>query len=279
VGKSTLLNHVLRQKITITSRKPQTTRHNLLGVDTEAARQAIYVDTPGIHDDTGRKINQYMVRSATSVLADVDLVVMLIDRGVWTEQDDLVVSHVRRSGKRAFAVINKADLVQDKSRLLPVMAQLDELDLFEEVIPLSALKNEGVELFRELVFASLPENPHLFPDDQITDQNERFLVSEIIREKLMRRLGDELPHRATVMIERFDASDDVIDINAEIFVERQGQKRIVIGKEGAKLKSIGTEARKDIEQLLDARVMLNLWVKVRSNWTDDAAAMRRFGYD
>jgi GTP-binding protein Era len=279
VGKSTLLNHVLRQKIAITSRKPQTTRHNLLGVDTDGMCQAIYVDTPGIHDDTSRKMNQYMVRTATSVLADVDLIVMLVDRDVWNVQDELVVRHVKRSGRPAFAAINKVDLIRDKSVLLPVIERLDGLGLFTEIIPISALRNDGVQRLRECVFTRLPNGPHFFPGDQITDQSERVLVGEIVREKLMRRLGDELPHRSAVVIERFDSSGPLIEIDAEIYVERAGQKRIVIGKGGAMLKSIGTEARHDIEALLGARVMLRLWVKVRTGWTDDVAAMRRLGYD
>ena len=279
VGKSTLLNHVLRQKLSITSRKPQTTRHNLLGVDTELAFQAIYLDTPGIHDDVKRAINRYMVKKATSILVDVDLVVMVLDRDKWTEHDDLVLQHIERAGKPTFAIINKIDLMQDKAGLLPVIDRLAKMQLFDEVIPVSALKQEGLDVFRKQVFAMLPARAHLFPPDQLTDQSERFLVGEIIREKLMRSLGDELPHRTGVVIEAFTQRDDLVEIQADIYVERNGQKRSVIGKGGEKLKLMGSEARKDIEQLLGCKVMLHLWVKVKAGWTDSRAELSRMGYD
>ena len=279
VGKSTLLNHVLRQKLSITSRKPQTTRHNLLGVDTDLAFQAIYLDTPGIHDDVKRAINRYMVKKATSVLLDVDLVVMVLDRDKWTEHDDLVLQHIKRAGKPTFAIINKIDLIQDKAVLLPVIDRLAKMQSFDEVIPVSALKREGLDIFRKQVFAMLPAHSHLFPPDQLTDQSERFLVGEIIREKLMRSLGDELPHRTGVVIEAFEQSDDLVEIQADIYVERNGQKRIVIGTRGEKLKLMGSEARKDIEQLLGCKVMLHLWVKVKAGWTDSRAELSRMGYD
>ncbi|MGE0625459.1 MAG: GTPase Era [Pseudomonadales bacterium] len=280
VGKSTLLNHLLRQKLAITSRKPQTTRHVMLGVDTRGAHQAIYVDTPGIHDDhVDREMNRRMVRSATSVLGDVDLIVMVLDRDQWTAADELVLNHVKRSGTPALAVINKVDQIKRKELLLPVIDRLSRLDCFAAIIPVSALKGHGLEVLRDEVFARLPAQPHLFPPDQITDQTERFLVSEIIREKIMRRLGDEIPHRTAVVIEQFDESGATVDISADIYVERPGQKRIIIGKGGEKLKVIGQEARKDIEQLLDRPVMLRLWVKVRPDWTNSEAALRRMGYD
>ena len=279
VGKSTLLNHVLRQKLSITSRKPQTTRHNVLGVDTKRAFQAIYLDTPGIHDDVKRAINRYMVKKATSILVDVDLVVMVLDRDKWTEHDDLVLQHIERAGKPTFAIINKIDLMQDKAGLLPVIDRLAKMQLFDEVIPVSALKQEGLDVFRQQVFAMLPAHAHLFPPNQLTDQSERFLVGEIIREKLMRSLGDELPHRTGVVIEAFTQRDDLVEIQADIYVERNGQKRIVIGKGGEKLKLMGSEARKDIEQLLGCKVMLHLWVKVKAGWTDSRAELSRMGYD
>ncbi len=279
VGKSTLLNHVLRQKLSITSRKPQTTRHNVLGVDTKRAFQAIYLDTPGIHDDVKRAINRYMVKKATSILVDVDLVVMVLDRNKWTQHDDLVLQHIKRAGKPTFAIINKTDLIQDKADLLPVIDRLAKMQLFDEVIPVSALKQEGLDVFRKQVFAMLPARAHLFPPDQLTDQSERFLVGEIIREKLMRSLGDELPHRTGVVIEAFKQRDDLVEIQADIYVERNGQKRIVIGTRGEKLKRMGSEARKDIEQLLGCKVMLHLWVKVKAGWTYSRAELSRMGYD
>jgi len=279
VGKSTLMNHLLRQKIAITSRRPQTTRRLMLGVDTDGDRQAIYVDTPGIHEPGDREMNRYMVRAATSVLGDVDVLVMVVEQDRWTPEDALVAAHVGDSGARCIAAINKIDLKKDKRHLLPAIQRLNDLNLFEAIVPVSALRGEGLDDLRREIFARLPEQPHVFPPDQVTDQPERYLVAEIIREKLMRRLGDEIPHRAAVVIESYVEGDGGVDIAANIFVERPGQKRIVIGKGGTKLKQIGTEARVDIEKLLERRVMLKLWVKVRSGWTNDAAALKHLGYD
>ena len=279
VGKSTLLNHVLGQKISITSRKPQTTRRNLIGVDTEHQRQAIYVDTPGIHQQTERELNRYMVSNATSALSDVDLLVVLIEGGKTTSLDEHVLNLVAAHEVPKFAVLSKVDLIKDKTALLPQIQALGERSLFDEIVPLSALKEDGVERFREHVFERLPLGPHFFADDEVTDQSERFLVSEIVREKLMRQLGDEIPHSATVVVEHFKHGDKVIDIHADIVVERDGQKGIVIGKQGSRLKLIGQESRKDIELMLDHQVMLHLWVKVRKGWTNSALHMRNLGYD
>lgn len=279
VGKSTLLNHLLRQKLSITSRKPQTTRHVLLGVDTEGPMQAIYVDTPGIHDHARREMNRQMVRAATSVLADVDLVLMVLERDLWTEADQRVLEHLLAHDVPRFAVINKADLLPRPEALLPVMAELGERAAFDEIVPVSALRGRGLDTLRQAVFARLPEQPHLFPPDQVTDQSERFLVSEIIREKLMRRLGDEVPHHLAVAIEAYEESRGLVDIAAVIYVERPGQKRIVIGQGGDKLKHIGREARADIEALVERKVMLRLWVKVKPGWSRSAAGLRRVGYD
>lgn len=279
VGKSTLLNHLLRQKLSITSRKPQTTRHVLLGVDTEGDNQAVYVDTPGIHDHARREMNRQMVRAATAVLADVDLVLMVLDRTTWTDADELVFRHLAAHAVPCFAVLNKVDLLGRKEALLPAIAALAERGRFEEIFPVSALKEQGLEGLRQGVFKRLPEQPHLFPADQVTDQSERFLVSEIIREKLMRRLGDEVPHHLTVVIEGYSETETLVDIAANIYVERPGQKRIVIGEGGEKLKLIGQEARKDVEALLGRRVMLRLWVKVRPGWSNSAAGLRKVGYD
>ena len=279
MGKSTLLNVVLRQKLSITSRKPQTTRHNLLGIDTEAHCQAIYVDTPGIHDGAGREINRRMVRSAMSLCTDVDLIAMVVDRDRWVGADALVLAQIQRSSRPALAVINKVDLLRERQAVLPVIERLAALGVFDEILPMSALKREGVEGFRQAVFARLPEQEHLFPPDQLTDRGTRFLASEIIREKLVRRLGDELPHRTAVVIESFEEAPSLVEIHAGIIVERTGQKRIVIGRQGAKLKSIGSDARVDIERLLGRKVMLHLWVKVRAGWTDNRVALQRLGYE
>lgn len=279
VGKSTLLNHVLRQKIAITSRKPQTTRHNLLGIDTENNAQALYIDTPGIHGHGGKALNRYMVSEAKRVLPDVDVRVLLIETGHWTDADRYVLELLERSPGQNIAVLSKTDLVKKKEQLLPQMQTLHDSGLFKEIIPTSALKDDGIETFRQQVFRYLPEAPHLYDEEQLTDRSERHLIEEIIREKVMRQIGDEIPHSTAVNIERFEVRPELTEIYAEIYVERNGQKRIVIGQDGQKLKLIGQEARKDIERLLDAKVMLHLWVKVRKGWTNNTGMMRRLGYE
>ena len=279
VGKSTLLNHLLGRKLSITSRKPQTTRHTLLGLHTEGSVQVIFVDTPGIHVPSERAINRYMVRSATSVLFDVDLVIMMIEGQRWTEEDDIVLQHVRETDVEVFCVINKIDQIRDKETLLPYMEEISNKATFREIVPVSALRDDGVAELLAMIIEKLPPGPHLFPADQLTDKSERFLVGEIVREKLMRRLGDELPHRQTVVIESFKAQSGVVHISAVIYVEREGQKAIVIGRKGALLKSVGQDARKDIERLIDQKVMLRLWVKVKTHWTNSDQALRHLGYD
>ncbi len=279
VGKSTLLNHLLGQKLAITSRKPQTTRQVLLGVDTRGPCQAVYVDTPGIHSNDERAINRYMVRAATSVLHDVDVLAMVVDRGKWEPADELVVEHVAAFSGPRFAVINKIDLLPDKLQLLPIIERLSRLDCFDEIFPVSALRGEGLDVLRDTVHRGLPAQPHLFPSDQLTDQSERFLVSEIIREKLMRGFGDEVPHRAAVVVEHYSEGEELVDIAADIYVERAGQKRILIGKAGERLRRVGQEAREDIERLIGRKVMLRLWVKVKPGWTNQESALKRLGYD
>ena len=199
VGKSTLLNHVLGQKISITSRKPQTTRRNLIGVDTEGVHQAIFVDTPGIHQNTERALNRYMVNHATSTLSGVDVLVLLLEGGKIVDEDEHILKLLQGAQVPCFAVLSKIDLIRDKTALLPQIQQLDGTKLFQQILPLSALKQEGLEAFREQIFASLPQAQHLFADDEVTDKPERFLVAEIVREKLMRQLGDEIPHAATAV--------------------------------------------------------------------------------
>ncbi|MEQ9451874.1 MAG: GTPase Era [Pseudomonadales bacterium] len=279
VGKSTILNYVLRQKIAITSRKPQTTRHNLLGVDTEGDYQAIYVDTPGIHSDVNKALNRYMVGEAKRVIDDVDVRVLVADAERWRDEDQKVAELLlKHKGGRNVAVLNKIDLVSPKEKLLPLMARLSDMG-FSDVVPISALRDEGIAEFRQLIFSALPAGQHLFAEDQITDQTTRSLAAEIIREKLMRQLGDEIPHSTAVMILKYEERPDLVEIHAEIYVERNGQKRIVVGTEGQRLKLIGQEARQDIERLVDCKVMLHLWVKVRKGWTNSAGLLRQLGYD
>lgn len=279
VGKSTLLNHLLGQKISITSRKPQTTRHQVLGIRTEGDDQVIFVDTPGLHANADKAINRYMNRAAASAVRDVDLVVMVVDRTAWTAEDDMVLEQVRRSGLPAVLVINKVDLLEDKARLLPYLEEVALKHDFAAIVPLSALRSNNIEPLEQQILSVLPESEHFFPEDQITDRSQRFLAAEIVREKIMRQLGDELPYAVTVEIEEFAQDNDVLHISALILVERKGQKKILIGEKGARLRLIGSEARRDMEDLFDSRVMLRLWVKVKSGWSDDERALRSLGYD
>lgn len=279
VGKSTLLNHLLGQKISITSRKPQTTRHQVLGIRTEGDHQVIFVDTPGLHANADKAINRYMNRAATSAVRDVDLVIVVVDRTAWTAEDDMVLEQVKQSRLPAILVVNKVDLLEDKSRLLPYLDEISSRYGFDAIVPLSALRRNNIEPLEEQILSRLPQSEHFFPEDQITDRSQRFLAAEIVREKIMRQLGDELPYAVTVEIEEFSQEDDVLHISALILVERKGQKRILIGEKGSRLRLIGSEARHDMEDLFDSQVMLRLWVKVKSGWSDDERALRSLGYD
>tara|TARA_R110001599_G_scaffold353870_1_gene601287 strand:- start:73064 stop:73963 length:900 start_codon:yes stop_codon:yes gene_type:complete len=279
VGKSTLLNHLLGQKISITSRKPQTTRQRVLGIKTEAAHQIIFVDTPGLHKDAEKAINRYMNRAATSAIRDVDLVVLVVDRTAWTEEDSMVLEQIQQSGHPCLLVVNKIDLLEDKTALLPHLQQLADKGQFAAILPVSALRSHNVEELEREILKFLPVSDHFFPEDQITDRSQRFLAAEIVREKIMRQLGEEIPYSITVEIEEFALDNEVLHISALIFVERKGQKIILIGEGGARLRSIGTDARRDMELLFDCKVMLRLWVKVKSGWSDDERALRSLGYD
>ena len=279
VGKSTLLNYLLGQKVSITSRKPQTTRRNLLGVDTIGAKQAIYVDTPGLHRTSGKALNKYMVKDATSAVKDVDILCFLTDCRSVIEDEEWILGLMARPGVKRLAIISKIDLLRDKQLLLPKIKNLRETKLFSDIFPVSALRKNGLSELRSNIFELLPSGTHLFPDDQITDKSERFLASEIVREKIMRQLGDEIPHCSAVIIESFSRETKVVRIRAQIVVERDGQKRVVIGKSGDRLKKIGTEARKDLENLLNHQVMLHLWVKVKRGWTNNSLEMGQLGYD
>ena len=280
VGKSTLLNFLLEQKLSITSRKPQTTRQQVLGVKTVDADQMIFVDTPGLHRNEPKAINKAMNRSATSAMADVDLVLFLIDRGKWTEEDAWVLEKLRTVKAPVALIVNKMDLMDDPKALLPEMESLHALHDFAGVFPISALRQKNLDVLETFVRRNLPEGHHLFPEGQITNRTERFLAAELIREKIIRQLGDELPHTTAVEIEGFQPDErGTQHISAIIFVERDGQKRIVIGTGGSRLRSIGTEARRDMEKAFDSKVMLKLWVKVKSGWSDDVRALQSLGLE
>lgn len=279
VGKSTLLNRILGQKISITSRKPQTTRHRILGIETEGSRQIVYVDTPGLHQDEKRAINRLMNRAATSSLSGVDAVLFVVEAGKWTSDDALVLNKLKQLSTPIVVVVNKIDQVKDKATLLPYLEEFAQRHTFAEIIPVSAATGTQVETLREQVHKYARPGVHHFPEDYVTDRSIRFMVAEIIREKLMRFTGDELPYSTTVEIEQYAKSPaGTTHIHGLILVEREGQKKMVIGARGQKLKTIGTEARHDIEQLIGGKVHLQLWVKVKSGWADDERALRSLGY-
>jgi GTP-binding protein Era len=279
VGKSTLLNHILGQKLSITSRKPQTTRHKLLGIKTTEDTQFIYVDTPGLHQGQKKAINRYMNRAVTTAIQDVDVVLFMIEKLQWLPEDEAVAERLAAIKSPVILVINKVDTLDDKEMLLPHMQKLLEKVNVQEIIPVSALNNQNLDRLEEIVRVRLPEDEFFYAEDQITDRSSRFLAAEIIREKITRQLGDELPYQMTVEIEEFAQEGKILHINALILVERDGQKRILIGDKGDRLKKIGQQAREDMQLLFDSKVMLKTWVKVKSGWSDDERALRSLGYD
>ena len=278
VGKSTLMNHLLGQKVSITSRRPQTTRNRVLGIDTDGDYQIVYVDTPGLHREEKRAINRLMNRAAESALGDVELILLVIDATQWTDDDEMVFSKIENTKTPIVLVINKIDKVQDKSTLLPLIERISQKVNFKAIVPVSALRSTNLDDLKKLVKESLPEGPHCFAEDNITDRSSRFMAAELIREKLMRQMGDELPYSATVEIDEFKEENNLLRISATILVERSGQKKMVIGAGGSRIKKIGTEARMDMEKLFDSKVFLNLFVKVKAGWADDERALKSLGY-
>ncbi|MYD43962.1 MAG: GTPase Era [Gammaproteobacteria bacterium] len=281
VGKSTLLNHCLDTKLSITSRKPQTTRHQLLGVLTRDLCQFLFLDTPGINAQagrSGRSIERYMNRQALSTLNDVDVILFLVEGTGWRDGDATVLKYLKTTDVPVVCVITKIDRVKDKKRLLPLIDELAQRHPFRAIVPVAALRNEGLSLLLDVVAAQLPNGPHLYKADEITDRSTSFLVGELIREQVVRQLGAELPHRSTVIVEQFEDEESAVTIYASICIERSSQKRIVIGKGGSRLRSIGATARRNIATLLDKSVDLRLHVRVRSNWTDDRKSLANLGY-
>ena len=279
VGKSTLLNHILGQKISITSRKPQTTRNAVVGIKTEDDVQIIFVDTPGMHLGQQKAINRYMNKAATSAMKDVDVVVFVIDRFIWTEEDEAVAEKLQYVGCPIILAVNKVDQIEDKETLLPHLQSLSEKLNVAEIVPMSALRNTNLDRLEQLIIERLPQGIHMYPEDQITDRSSRFMAAEIVREKITRQLGDELPYEMAVEIEEFKQEGNLLNISALILVERDGQKKILIGDKGSRIKLIGTEARTDMEKLFEMKIMLKLWVKVKSGWSDDERALRSLGYN
>lgn len=278
VGKSTLLNHIIGQKISITSRRPQTTRHRIMGIHTSGDTQILFVDTPGLHRDEARSINRYMNRAASSSVQDVDAIVWVVEGLQWTDDDALVLERLSKADAPVFLFINKVDRIHPKEKLLPHLAVLGAKFKFAEIIPGSAEKGSNLDTLIAELAKRMPENEHVFGEDEITDRSQRFLAAELIREKVMRSLGAEVPYSATVAIEQFKEEAGRFIIHAQILVERDGQKAIVIGEGGSRLKQIGRDARLDMQQQFGVSVHLELHVKVKEGWADDERALRSLGY-
>lgn len=278
VGKSTLMNHILGQKISITSRKPQTTRHRILGIHTKEAGQIVFMDTPGMHQVEKKVLNRYLNKTAETTLLGVDVVVWLIDGLSWHEYDSVIFTKLERAGVPVILAVNKVDKIKEKDTLLSFFSDAKDKFPFKEILPISALKRTNLDKLEQILFSLLPVSELIYPEDQITDRPERFLAAEIIREKLTRRLGDELPYSLTVEIERYEERDTIAKIYAVIWVERKTQKNIVIGKQGEMLKKVGSDARVDIEKLIGQKVYLQLWVKIKKGWSNSERALQSLGF-
>lgn len=278
VGKSTILNRLVGQKVSITSRRPQTTRHRILGIKTAADAQIIFLDTPGLHARQPRAMNRYLNRAAADSLQDVDVVVLVLEGTRWLEDDDWVLEKLRQLSCPVIAVINKIDRVADKKTLLPYLAELAAKRDFAALIPVCARTGAHLDELEAAVRNYLPESPPLFPEDQVTDRSERFLAAELVREKLFRKLGEEVPYGLTVEIERFRSEGNTLHIHALIWVEKSSHKAMVIGAGGERLKEVGREAREDMQKAFGHKVFLNLWVKVKEGWADDERALQSLGY-
>jgi GTP-binding protein Era len=278
VGKSTLLNRLIGQKLAITSHKAQTTRHSILGVKTSDEGQILFVDTPGMHERGASALNRYLNRTARGAVVDVDLVLLLVEALRFTREDELALRTVAEAGPPVIAVVNKVDRVRDKTALLPYLQELSGRHDFETIVPISAKSGDQVAVLEQAILTRLPEGENLFPPDQLTDRSERFFAAELLREQLTRRYAQELPYRTTVEIERFEDQGGRYLIHALIWVERPSQKGIIIGHRGEALKAAATQARQEMQRLFDCPVHLEVWVKVKDSWSSDEAALASLGY-
>ena len=278
VGKSTLVNALVGAKVSITSSRPQTTRHQLLGIATFPEGQLLLVDTPGIHREQKRAMNRWMNRAARGALEGVDAALLVVRAGQWDDEDALAFDALKKAGLPVVLVVNQVDKIKDKAALLPYLAKVSEGRDFAGVHPVSALKRSGLDPLVRTLLALMPEQDALYGEDEITDKSQRFLAGEMVREQLMRQLGEELPYATTVEIEKFEVDGTMLRIGAVVWVERDGQKAIVIGKGGERLREIGSRSRQQMEKLFGAKVFLETWVRVREGWSDDEAALRAFGY-
>jgi GTP-binding protein Era len=279
VGKSTLLNALVGEKLSIVTPRPQTTRHRILGVVTLPHAQIAFVDTPGLHVKAARALNKAMNRTATAALEDADLVVLVLEALRWTAEDDLALERIVRAAKPAIAAVNKIDRVRPRERLLPYLAELGARHSFLASVPVSALRSDNIADLRDTIAAHLPRGPALFPQGELTDRGESFRIAETIREKLTLELNQEVPYGIAVEVERLTEEEGVLTVDAAIWVDREGQKPIVIGARGERLKRVGRAARLALNEMLGRRLHLNLWVKVRENWADNARALRELGVE
>ncbi len=279
VGKSTLLNQLLGQKISVTSHKAQTTRHHILGIATHGDDQVVYVDTPGMFTGGRTALDKHMVREAQRGLTGVDAIVFVIEAMRWTDADEFVLEQLRQTGVPIVLLINKIDRVVDRPQLLPFIDQVRHRMEFNAIVPMAARRGENLESLQKVISELLKPGPHAYSDEQVTDRSVRFLVAEIIREKLLRLLHQEVPHKLNVAVDEFDDQSDLVRLLVTIWVERESHRGIVIGKQGQILKQVGEQARRDIEVMLSKKVFLQTWVKVREGWSDDERALQQFGFD
>ena len=278
VGKSTIINSILNKKVSITSRKSQTTRNNIIGFKTQGNKQMILIDTPGMHIKSQKTMNKILNKSAQSIIEDSDIILFVIQRLSLDKEDELIIEKIKETDQKVICVINKIDQIENKNKLLPFIEKLSSFKVFHEILPISAKTKDGINQLESIIMSNLPENMHIYSqDDFVIQDDSEFMISELIREKIIRKLGDELPHDIFVEINIFDKKDNVTEIHATIFVNRKSQKQIVIGAKGEVLKNIGTEARIEIEKYLDSKVFLKTWVKVKKNWNTDSGFINSLG--
>ena len=278
VGKSTIINSILEKKVSITSRKSQTTRNNILGVKTIGNKQMIFIDTPGMHVKSKKTMNKILNKSAQSIIEDSDIVLFVLQRLSLDKEDQLIIERLKASEQRTICVINKIDQIEDKNKLLPLIDKLSSEYPFIEILLVSAKTNDGMGDLVETIKSHLPENQHMYDESfEINTSEDKFMISELIREKIIRRLGDELPHDTFVKIDDINNKTDIVEVYATIFVNRQSQKQIVIGAGGKILKNIGEQSRIDIEEYLNKKVFLKTWVKVKKNWNTDSNFIQSLG--
>ena len=278
VGKSTIINSILNKKVSITSRKSQTTRNNIIGFKTQINKQMILIDTPGMHIKSQKTMNKILNKSAQSIIEDSDIILFVIQRLSLDKEDELIIEKIKETDKKVICVINKIDQIENKNKLLTFIEKLSSFKVFHEILPISAKTKDGINQLESIIMSNLPENMHIYSqDDFVIQDGGEFMISELIREKIIRKLGDELPHDIFVEINIFDKKDNVTEIHATIFVNRKSQKQIVIGAKGEVLKNIGTEARIEIEKYLDSKVFLKTWVKVKKNWNTDSGFINSLG--